>query len=80
MYTYHALSNKPTYVSVLGLDEAKALANSLSEKARAALQEFPASADPLRELAAFVVSRLHWSEYNWQFGDSSLTYAGFHPL
>jgi geranylgeranyl diphosphate synthase type II len=51
--------NKPTYVSVLGLDEAKALANSLSEKARAALQEFPASADPLRELAAFVVSRLH---------------------
>ena len=51
--------NKPTYVSVLGLDEAKALANSLSEKAIAALQEFPASADPLRELAAFVVSRLH---------------------
>lgn len=51
--------NKPTYVSVLGLDEAKALANSLSDKAIAALQEFPASADPLRELAAFVVSRLH---------------------
>jgi geranylgeranyl diphosphate synthase, type II len=51
--------NKPTYVSVLGLDEATALANSLSDKAIAALQEFPASANPLRELAAFVVSRLH---------------------
>jgi geranylgeranyl diphosphate synthase type II len=51
--------NKPTYVSALGLDEAKALANSLADKAKAALQEFPASADPLRELAAFVVSRLH---------------------
>jgi geranylgeranyl pyrophosphate synthase len=51
--------NKPTYVSLLGLDEAKALANSLSSKAIAALKEFPASADRLRELAAFVVSRLH---------------------
>ena len=51
--------NKPTYVSLLGLDEAKDLADSLSDKAIAALQEFPASADPLRELAAFVVSRLH---------------------
>ena len=51
--------NKPTYVSALGLDEAKALANSLSDKANAALQEFPASADLLRELAAFVVSRLN---------------------
>jgi len=51
--------NKPTYVSVLGLEEAKALANSLSSKAIAALEEFPASADPLRELSAFVVSRLH---------------------
>lgn len=51
--------NKPTYVSLLGLDEAKALASSLSSKAIAALQGFPASADPLRELAAFVVSRLH---------------------
>ena len=51
--------NKPTYVSLLGPDKAKALANSLAEKAIAALQGFPTSADPLRELAAFVVSRLH---------------------
>ncbi len=51
--------NKPTYVSLLGLDEARALANSLRDKAIAALNGFPAGADPLRELAAFVVSRLH---------------------
>lgn len=51
--------NKPTYVSLLGLEQAKALADSLSDKAIAALEDFPASADPLRELAAFVVSRLH---------------------
>jgi len=51
--------NKPTYVSLLGLDEAKVLANSLSDKAIKALQEFPTSADPLRAIAAFVVSRLH---------------------
>lgn len=51
--------NKPTYVSLMGLDKAKALANTLANKSIAALQDFPASADPLRELAAFVVSRLH---------------------
>jgi geranylgeranyl diphosphate synthase, type II len=51
--------NKPTYVSLLGLDEAKALANTLADKAIAALQGFPERADPLRELAAYVVSRLH---------------------
>lgn len=51
--------NKPTYVSLLGLDEARALAKSLSDQATSALQGFPASADRLRELAAFVVSRLH---------------------
>jgi len=51
--------NKPTYVSLLGLDEAKSLANSLSGKAIAALKDFPASADRLRAIAAFVVSRLH---------------------
>lgn len=51
--------NKPTYVSLLGLDEAKSLAESLSDKAIAALSAFPASAEPLRAIAAFVVSRLH---------------------
>lgn len=51
--------NKPTYVSLLGLEQATALAASLSDRAIAALQGFPASADRLRELASYVVSRLH---------------------
>lgn len=51
--------NKPTYVSLLGIEQAKELAASLSHKAIAALEGFPASADPLRELAAYVVSRFH---------------------
>ncbi|MEX0964085.1 MAG: polyprenyl synthetase family protein [Pseudohongiellaceae bacterium] len=51
--------NKPTYVSLLGIDAAKDLAASLSDKAVAALKGFPASADPLRELASYVVRRLH---------------------
>ena len=51
--------NKPTYVSLLGIAQAKDLAASLSHRAIAALEGFPASADPLRELAAYVVSRLH---------------------
>ena len=51
--------NKPTYVSLLGIDAAKDLAASLSGKAITALRGFPHSADPLRELASYVVSRLH---------------------
>ncbi len=51
--------NKPTYVSLLGIDAAKGLAASLSGKAITALEGFPDSADPLRELASYVVSRLH---------------------
>lgn len=51
--------NKPTYVSLLGIDAARALATSLSGKAISALEGFPGSADPLRELAAYVVSREH---------------------
>jgi len=51
--------NKPTYVSLLGLDDAMVLAGSLSKKAIAALREFPASADALRQLASYVVSRQH---------------------
>lgn len=51
--------NKPTYVSLLGIEQATELATSLSDKAIAALEGFPLSADPLRELASYVVSRLH---------------------
>jgi len=51
--------NKPTYVSLLGLTEAKTLATTLSDKAIRALEGFSSSADPLRQLSAYVVSRLH---------------------
>lgn len=52
-------SNKPTYVSLLGVDAAKAKATKLAERAVAALADFPREADRLRELASYIVSRLH---------------------
>lgn len=51
--------NKPTYVSLLGLEAAKELASELSGKAIAALGKFPESANQLRELASYIVKRLH---------------------
>jgi len=51
--------NKPTYVSLLGLEAAKELTSELSGKAIAALEEFPESANQLRELASYIVKRLH---------------------
>jgi geranylgeranyl diphosphate synthase, type II len=51
--------NKPTYVSLLGIDAAKELAAKLSENAVSALQGFSTSADPLRELAIYLSRRLH---------------------
>lgn len=52
-------SNKPTYVSLLGVDAAKDKATELAETAIAALADFPPEADHLRELASYIVSRLH---------------------
>ncbi len=49
--------NKPTYVSLLGLDEARAKAQSLHQQALTALQGFGNSADPLRLLASYIVER-----------------------
>ncbi|HYT86308.1 MAG TPA: geranyl transferase, partial [Burkholderiales bacterium] len=49
--------NKPTYVSVLGLARAKALAEELREEAQAALSELGAGARRLSELADFIVLR-----------------------
>lgn len=49
--------NKPTYVSLLGLDGAKQKAQQLHQQALAALQEFGAEADTLRELSAYIISR-----------------------
>lgn len=51
--------NKPTYVSLLGLDGARQRANDLLAQALAALASFDERADFLRELAAYVVSRDH---------------------
>lgn len=51
--------NKPTYVSLLGLNAARGLAAELSNRAVVALDGFAESAMPLRELASYVVKRLH---------------------
>jgi farnesyl diphosphate synthase len=52
-----AESNKPTYVTILGLDVAKQLANQLYETAIAALAPFGDQALRLRELAGFITQR-----------------------
>ena len=51
------LDNKPTYVSVLGVAEAKILADGLRRDALAALDGFGERALRLRELADFIVLR-----------------------
>jgi farnesyl diphosphate synthase len=52
-----AANNKPTYVSILGLSESKALTNELAEEAADAIAPFGDSARRLRELAHYIVSR-----------------------
>lgn len=52
-----AADNKPTYVSILGLDESRALAERLRVEAHAALAPFGAAADRLREIADLIVQR-----------------------
>ncbi len=54
-----AQHNKPTYVSLLGLEGAKAKANGLHKTALAALSAFDARADRLRQLSAYIIQRLH---------------------
>lgn len=49
--------NKPTYVSLLGLDAAKAKAGELYRQALGALSGFDESAAPLRQLASYIVQR-----------------------
>lgn len=49
--------NKPTYVSLLGLDAAKAKAAELHRQALDALDGFGESAAPLRQLASYIVQR-----------------------
>jgi farnesyl diphosphate synthase len=52
-----ANNDKPTYVSLLGLPEAKEMAQRLHNEALQALGEFGESARRLRELADFIVLR-----------------------
>ena len=49
--------DKPTYPALLGLDAAKAYALELRDQALAALRPFDAAAEPLRELARYIVER-----------------------
>ncbi len=52
-----AANNKPTYVSVLGIARAKALAEELREEAQGALAGLGAGAQRLSHLADFIVLR-----------------------
>ena len=52
-----AADNKPTYVSILGLEESKALAQQLRRDAHDALAPFGEQALRLRELADLIVQR-----------------------
>lgn len=52
-----ANSSKPTYVTILGLDQAKQLADQLHEAAITALAPFGEDARRLRELAGFILQR-----------------------
>lgn len=51
--------HKPTYVSLLGLEGARHKAQELLEQSLAALTPFDRGADPLRELARYIVNRGH---------------------
>ncbi len=52
-----AANEKPTYVSLMGLSEARRFAQELREEAFAALAPFGARADRLRALADYIVAR-----------------------
>jgi farnesyl diphosphate synthase len=52
-----AAAGKATFVSLLGLDEAKARAHALVDAACDALSSYGKSAETLQQLARFVISR-----------------------
>jgi farnesyl diphosphate synthase len=52
-----AANDKPTYVTLMGLDYAKKAATDLQETAIASLESFGAKAQALKDLALLVVSR-----------------------
>ncbi len=49
--------NKPTYVSLLGLEQAQQKAQQLHQDALSALAEFDEKADTLRALSAYIIER-----------------------
>ena len=49
--------DKPTYVSLLGLEAAQVKLHTLQQQCLAHLQDFDQGADPLRELSHYVVNR-----------------------
>lgn len=51
--------NKPTYVSLLGLDAAQQKARELYQNAIDSLATFDSKADTLRQLAAYIIERQH---------------------
>jgi farnesyl diphosphate synthase len=52
-----AADNKPTYVSILGLDQSRILAEKLRNDAHQALMQFGEKAQRLREIADLIVQR-----------------------
>lgn len=50
---------KPTFPSLLGMDEAKSRAHALYEDALSAIASLPSTAEPLRWIAGFIVNRIH---------------------
>jgi geranylgeranyl pyrophosphate synthase len=51
--------NKPTYVSLLGLEGARAKAHELHRNALAALEIFDETATPLRQIATYIIDRIN---------------------
>lgn len=53
------IHNKPTYVSILGLDEARKKASELTDLAYKALEAVPGDAQVLYDLASYITARGH---------------------
>jgi geranylgeranyl pyrophosphate synthase len=51
--------NKPTYVSLLGLDGARSKAHELHQQALSSLNMFGESANRLRQLASYIIDRIN---------------------
>lgn len=52
-------ADKPTYPSILGMEQAKQKLTHLHQQALQSLDSFDERANPLRELATFIVKRVH---------------------